>query len=113
MTNKNYWTDLRLDELDFQVDEALNALRLKFPGHWEGAGESVTTQHFFSFWYDNAPCTRWLNPCKQPVADNSATTPQLFPASVSEKRSQLGRLPTTQQALQCQQQSQSQTQDLT
>ena len=45
-------------------------------------------------------------------ANNSTTTPLLFSASVSGKRSQPGRLPTIQQALQCQQQSQSQTQDL-
>ena len=45
-------------------------------------------------------------------ASNSTTTPLLFPVQNSEKSSQLGRLPTTQQTLQCQQ-SQSQTQDLT
>ena len=46
-------------------------------------------------------------------ASNSTTTPLLFSVQNSRKQSQPGRLPTTQQALQCQQQSQSQTQDLT
>ena len=50
---------------------------------------------------------------KSPASNNSTTTPLLFPVQNSGKQSQPGRLPTTQQALQCQQQSQSQTQDLT
>ena len=54
----------------------------------------------------------------QPIANSkiptniSTTTPLLFLVQNSGKRSQPSRLPTTQQALQCQQQLQSQTQDL-
>ena len=46
-------------------------------------------------------------------ASNNTTTPLLFPIQNTGKQSQPGRLPITQQALQCQQQSQSQTKDLT
>ena len=57
---------------------------LRFPVHWEGGG------------VNQCPSIAILiSICKQLPANNSSTTPLLFPASVSGKRSQPGRLPTT------------------